>query len=92
MQICKTLKIWPNRVGESEEWDTSRMLVTPDNRTSFQIKNLQPFTIYSFRVLAKNAIGTSNPSDSSFNMITLRECKLNTTMIRIFIVLHSSFI
>ena len=53
------------------------MLITPDNRTTLQITNLLPFTIYSFRILAKNAIGTSNPSDSSFNMITLRECKLN---------------
>lgn len=51
------------------------MLVTQDNRTSFHITNLQPFTIYSFRVIAKNAIGLSHPSDPSFNMITLRECK-----------------
>lgn len=34
---------------------------------------LQPFTIYSFRVLAVNSLGISLPSKESYYIVTLRE-------------------
>ncbi|KAK8771955.1 hypothetical protein V5799_024803 [Amblyomma americanum] len=47
--------------------------MTSDNSTNFQAIGLKPFTVYSFRVLAVNAIGASKPSKESFYMVTLRE-------------------
>lgn len=55
------------------KWDVSNGVMTPDNRTSFEIIGLKPFTTYSFRVLAVNAIGVSEPSPGSHYIITLRQ-------------------
>lgn len=54
-------------------WDTSNTIRTKDNTTSYELEALQPYTVYSFRVLAVNAIGTSAPSKESYYMVTLRE-------------------
>ncbi|XP_028968675.1 tyrosine-protein phosphatase 99A [Galendromus occidentalis] len=61
------------RVGEHGEWDSRNRVMTKDNVTRHQLIGLQPFTVYSFRVLAVNTIGASKPSKQSFFMITLRE-------------------
>lgn len=47
--------------------------MTPDNRTAYEIIGLKPFTAYSFRVVAVNAIGPSEPSPASYIMLTLRQ-------------------
>ena len=47
--------------------------MTPDNRTNYQMIGLQPFTVYSFRVVAVNVIGASVTSKESYYMVTLRE-------------------
>ncbi|XP_015928066.1 putative receptor-type tyrosine-protein phosphatase mosPTP-1 isoform X2 [Parasteatoda tepidariorum] len=61
------------RVGESGEWEESNGILTSDNRTSWQVIGLQPYTVYSFRVVAVNTIGSSKPSKESYYMVTLRE-------------------
>ncbi|XP_075525453.1 putative receptor-type tyrosine-protein phosphatase mosPTP-1 isoform X3 [Dermacentor variabilis] len=61
------------RIGEKGDWDTRNKVMTSDNSTNFQVIGLKPFTVYSFRVLAVNAIGASKPSKESFYMVTLRE-------------------
>lgn len=61
------------REGEKGEWDVSNGVMTPDNRTQFEIIGLKPFTTYSFRVLAVNAIGASEPSPASYFIKTLRQ-------------------
>ncbi|KAG0423774.1 hypothetical protein HPB47_000466 [Ixodes persulcatus] len=61
------------RIGEKGDWDTMNKVMTSDNSTNFQVIGLKPFTVYSFRVLAVNAIGASKPSKESFYMVTLRE-------------------
>lgn len=61
------------KVGQKGPWDTSNKVMTPDNSTNFQVIGLKPFTVYSFRVLAVNAIGASKPSEPSFYILTLRE-------------------
>lgn len=63
------------RVGESGEWESSSGILTSDNRTSWQVIGLQPYTVYSFRVVAVNTIGASRPSKESYYMVTLREGK-----------------
>lgn len=55
------------------KWDVENGIMTPDNRTQFEIIGLKPFTTYSFRVLAVNSIGASEPSPPSHYMITLRQ-------------------
>jgi len=47
--------------------------MTPDNRTQYEIIGLKPFTTYSFRVLAVNAIGVGEPSPPSHYIVTLRQ-------------------
>lgn len=61
------------REGEKGHWDVSNGLMTLDNRTHFQVIGLKPFTTYSFRVLAVNAIGMGEPSPPSHFIITLRQ-------------------
>ncbi|XP_023221800.1 tyrosine-protein phosphatase 99A-like isoform X2 [Centruroides sculpturatus] len=61
------------RVGEKGEWDLFNGIVTGDNQTNYQVIGLQPYTVYSFRVLAVNSIGESQPSKESYYMVTLRE-------------------
>lgn len=60
-------------MGENGEWDSVNGIRTPDNKTSFEVGKLQPFTVYSFRVVAINANGASLPSKESYYMVTLRE-------------------
>ena len=61
------------RVGEDGQWQS--LIETPGNKTRFQVKNLEPFTTYSFRVTAVNAMGRSVYSKESYYMLTLRERK-----------------
>jgi receptor-type tyrosine-protein phosphatase gamma len=55
------------------QWDVANGIMTPDNRTQYEIIGLKPFTTYSFRVLAVNSIGASEPSPSSHPIVTLRQ-------------------
>lgn len=50
-----------------------REILTPDNRTTQEIVGLHPYTVYSFRVIVVNAMGSSRPSKESYYMVTLRE-------------------
>lgn len=61
------------REGVDGTWDVSNGIMTPDNRTQYEIIGLKPFTTYSFRVLAVNAIGVGEPSPPSHYIITLRQ-------------------
>lgn len=67
------------------QWDVANGIMTPDNRTHYEIIGLKPFTTYSFRVLAVNAIGVGEPSPSSHYIITLRQkpdSRLNIISVR----------
>ncbi len=59
------------RRGEAGEWDQS--LDTETNSTFYHVKDLAPFTTYSFRVSAVNPHGASPLSKISYYMLTLRE-------------------
>lgn len=61
------------REGVNGQWDVANGVMTPDNRTHFEVIGLKPFTTYSFRVLAVNAIGVGEPSPVSHYIITLRQ-------------------
>lgn len=63
------------RVGEEGEWNVIDEILTPSNQSSYQVTNLHPYTVYSFRVVAVNAMGASQPSKQSYYMVTLREGK-----------------
>ena len=54
-------------------WDVDNGQATETNATQFTVTSLQPYTVYSFRVVAVNALGMSQPSTKSYYMITLRE-------------------
>ncbi len=45
------------------------------NGTTHQVNDLRPFTTYSFRVAAVNAVGRSDPSPDSYYTVTLRTGK-----------------
>ncbi|XP_008200584.1 tyrosine-protein phosphatase 99A isoform X3 [Tribolium castaneum] len=61
------------RVGENGEWNVIDEILTPNNESSYQVTSLHPYTVYSFRVVAVNAMGASQPSKESYYMVTLRE-------------------
>lgn len=63
------------RVGEDGPWDQVPQLNTETNATSYQVKSLVPFTVYSFRTLAVNKLGVSPPSKESYYIVSLREGK-----------------
>ena len=46
---------------------------TDDNATSHHVPDLQPFTVYMFRVAARNALGLSKASRESYPTMTHRE-------------------
>jgi len=59
--------------GEETEWSSHEVIQTKSDDTSFNVTDLQPFTVYSFKVTAVNKIGLSNQSLPSYHMMTLRE-------------------
>ncbi|XP_034171587.1 putative receptor-type tyrosine-protein phosphatase mosPTP-1 isoform X2 [Osmia lignaria lignaria] len=61
------------RIKEEGPWNATEEIVTPNNDTYYTIENLRPFTVYSFRVSAVNAMGRSKPSKQSYYIFTLRE-------------------
>lgn len=63
------------RVGEDGPWDQVPQINTETNATSYQVKNLFPFNVYSFRTLAVNKLGVSPPSKESYYIVSLREGK-----------------
>ena len=58
---------------------------TSSNETSYQVTGLYPFTVYSFRVLAVNAMGRSRASKESYYMVTLREGECDSSYVRPFL-------
>lgn len=62
-------------MGEESDWGEDTIGIrTLDNRTSYQVNNLEPFTVYSFRIIAVTSSGLmSIPSKESYYMVTLRE-------------------
>lgn len=63
------------RVGENGPWDQVPQINTKSNITSYQVTNLIPFTVYSFRLRAVNKLGISPPSKESYYIVSLREGK-----------------
>ncbi|XP_050457004.1 tyrosine-protein phosphatase 99A isoform X3 [Cataglyphis hispanica] len=61
------------RIDENGPWNATKEIITPHNDTFYTVENLRPFTVYSFRVAAINALGRSKPSQASYYMVTLRE-------------------
>ncbi|KAL9899426.1 protein tyrosine phosphatase 99A isoform 2-T2 [Glossina fuscipes fuscipes] len=61
------------RVGENGQWDQVSPIQTKSNVTSYQVTELIPFTVYSFRLKAVNKLGISPPSKESYYIVTLRE-------------------
>lgn len=78
------------RIGENGDWTSSGYedLITPDNRTNITVTNLQPFTVYSFRITAVNALGQSIPSKESYQTVTLRESKFLSYLSHLFPLLR----
>ena len=72
-QVPVTHYVIQVRAGEETPWSEATEVETPHNLTLFQVRDLNPFTTYSFRVTAWNSKGKSVPSESSFYMFTLRE-------------------
>jgi len=64
-----------HRVGENGDWEINNGIRVPDNRTNHQVNGLQPFTVYSFQIVAVSSKGLSPPSKESYYMVTLREGK-----------------
>ncbi|XP_058457054.1 tyrosine-protein phosphatase 99A [Malaya genurostris] len=61
------------RIGENGAWDQVDPIHTQSGKGSYQITELEPFTVYSFRVIAVNQLGRSPPSKESYYFVTLRE-------------------
>eukprot|EP00092_Neocalanus_flemingeri_P005720 GFUD01006160.1.p1 GENE.GFUD01006160.1~~GFUD01006160.1.p1 ORF type:complete len:1193 (+),score=156.97 GFUD01006160.1:67-3645(+) len=59
--------------GEDTNWSKHEIIQTQSAETSYNVTNLQPFSVYSFKVTAVNKIGLSNQSLPSYHMMTLRE-------------------
>jgi receptor-type tyrosine-protein phosphatase gamma len=62
-------------VGEDGGWDQVPPIFTKNSVASYQVTDLQPFTVYSFRTIAVNSLGESPPSKESYYIVTLREGK-----------------
>ena len=50
---------------------------TNSSSAGHTVSNLQPYTVYSFRVSAVNAVGRSKPSKDSYPAVTLQESECN---------------
>uniref|UniRef100_A0A182JL26 Uncharacterized protein n=1 Tax=Anopheles atroparvus TaxID=41427 RepID=A0A182JL26_ANOAO len=61
------------RIGENGDWEQEPPIHTKSSQASYQVTGLQPFTVYSFRVIAVNQLGQSQPSKESYYFVTLRE-------------------
>ena len=61
------------RRGENSSWSDSQEVRTNSSLPSHTVTNLQPFTVYSFRVAAELDSGLGEESEESYYMITLRE-------------------
>merc|ERR1719232_845756 len=61
------------REGEETDWSHHQVVTTSSAETSYNVTDLAPFTVYSFKVTAVNSIGASNESLASYHMMTLRE-------------------
>ena len=66
------------REGEEGEWN--RTVDTDTNSTSFTVEDLNPFTIYLFKIEAKNLLGLSRPSLESYPTLTHREGENNQVL------------
>ena len=54
-------------------WDLQNEITVPDNRTTFNVTGLVPFTAYTFRIFSVNSVGRSLASEPSYPMVTHRE-------------------
>ncbi|XP_043222795.1 tyrosine-protein phosphatase 99A-like [Amphibalanus amphitrite] len=62
------------RLGESGSWPPLEEALRTDGAvTSANVTGLQPFTLYTFRVISVNELGRSEPSQPSYPVKTLRE-------------------
>uniref|UniRef100_A0A182XHN7 Uncharacterized protein n=2 Tax=gambiae species complex TaxID=44542 RepID=A0A182XHN7_ANOQN len=61
------------RIGENGDWEQEPPIHTKSSQAAHQVTGLQPFTVYSFRVIAVNKLGHSPPSKESYYFVTLRE-------------------
>ena len=61
------------RRGENTSWEDSMEVDTNTSDTTFTVHHLQPFTVYSFKVLVHFSSGLRSESSESYYMITLRE-------------------
>ena len=69
------MSLFHYREGEEGEWN--RTVDTDTNSTSFTVEDLNPFTIYLFKIEAKNLLGLSRPSLESYPTLTHREGENN---------------
>uniref|UniRef100_A0A182VRC0 Fibronectin type-III domain-containing protein n=1 Tax=Anopheles minimus TaxID=112268 RepID=A0A182VRC0_9DIPT len=60
-------------IGENGDWEQEPPIHTKSSQAAHQVTALQPFTVYSFRVIAVNKLGHSHPSKESYYFVTLRE-------------------
>ena len=60
------------RIGEDTDWAEAEEVRTGNNSTVFTVTDLEPFSVYSFKVHAINKVGPSPESEESYYIITLR--------------------